>query len=291
MLQHLALAAAAGALVHDGDDVVVGGDHLHRRSVRGDPALALADGEQHAVHALLGARAGIQVEGVDLVHVGHAVVHHHLAAGAVGVAKRRRQEDDGARRETVFDVDAGQHALQVGERGGEECRVLGGDQQRVVTELAVAGDERQGDQLLLAEPGEDVTAHGCERGVEAVHETRLFGRALVRHHHAVGVAAAHVGLGVVHRHAVAAAGNPRLDHPAAARHVVRHLELRVAVFAERELDELIAAARHQHLGRCVQGRHHVGGQSQPPPGGQRTVRGCLAIQRSLGYRHDFEPQR
>ena len=195
------------------------------------------------------------------------------------------------------DVDAGQHALQVGERGGEEGRVLGGDQQRVVAEFGAAGHERQGNQLLRAEPGQDVAAHGRERGVEAVHEARFLRRALVGHHHAVGVAAAHVGLGVVHRHAVAAAGNDGLDHPAAAGHVVRHLELGVAVVevldvvAEGQLDELIAAARHQHLGRCLQGCHHVGGQPQPPPGGQRAGGGCLALQRSLGCSHDSEPQR
>ena len=284
VLQHLALAAAAGALVHDGDDVVVGGDHLDRGAVGGDPALALADGEQHAVHALLGAGAGIQVEGVDLVAVGHAVVHHHLPAVAVGVAERRRQEDDGAWREAVFDVDAGQHPLQIGEGAGEERCVAGGDQQRVVAELAAAGDERQGDQLLLSEPAQDLRAQRRERGIEAVDEARLLRRPLVGHHHAIGIAPPHVGLDVVHRHPVAAAGHHRLHDPAVARYVVRHLELHLPVgLAERQLQELTAAAWHQHLGRCLQRRHDIGRQPHAPP--RRQLGGGRRPHQRFGRSH------
>ena len=212
--------------------------------------------------------------------VGHAVVHYHLLAVTVGVAEGRRQEDDGAGRKAVGDVDTGQHALQIGERGGKERGVLRGDQQRVVAELAAAGDERQRDQFLLAEPAQDVAAQRRKRSVEAVDEARLLRWTFVGHHHAVGIAPPHVGLGVVHGHAVAAAGDRRFHDAAVAGHVVGYLVLGLlAGLTEGQLQELIAAARHQYFGRGLQRRHHIGWQAQPPPRGQLVGRGRRPHQR------------
>ena len=91
VLQHLALAAPAGTLVHDRGNVIVRRDDLDRGGVGGDPAFLGANRQQHAVHALLRARAGIQVESKDLMHVGQAMVDDHLFPIAVRVAKRGRR--------------------------------------------------------------------------------------------------------------------------------------------------------------------------------------------------------
>ena len=61
LLKHFALAAAAGSLVHEGDDVVVGRHNLDRGAVGGDPAFVNATVDQGTVYALLGARARVEV--------------------------------------------------------------------------------------------------------------------------------------------------------------------------------------------------------------------------------------
>ena len=67
LFEHFALAAAAGAFVHDSHDIVIGRDDLDRGTVVRDPAFTFTQTQQHAVNAFLGARTGIEIVGEQLV--------------------------------------------------------------------------------------------------------------------------------------------------------------------------------------------------------------------------------
>ncbi len=96
VLGHLALAAAAGALVHEDQLVLIGRDDGNGRAMVGRPAFAFADVEEHGVDALLRARARIEVVGEDLLVRGGAVVHDNLAAAKMRMPERRRDKEHAA---------------------------------------------------------------------------------------------------------------------------------------------------------------------------------------------------
>lgn len=73
--------------------------------MRRDPALLLADVEQHAVYALLGGGAGVEVIRENLVQVLHPVVDDDLLAVEVRVTEGRRGIDHRAGLEVVHRPD------------------------------------------------------------------------------------------------------------------------------------------------------------------------------------------
>ena len=159
VLGHLAFAAAGCALVHEDELVFVGRDDGDGGAVVGGPALALANVEQDGVDAFFGAGAGVEVVGEDFLVGGGAVVDDDLAAGEVGVAEGRRDKEDAAGDvEVGGDLVAGNHALQIGERGGEEGGLAGNDEQRAVAEGFSPGIEGHGDEFLVLEPVEGLLA-------------------------------------------------------------------------------------------------------------------------------------
>ncbi len=260
VFQHLALAAPARPFVHDGQDVVVGRHHLDGGAVGGEPTLAFADVEQHPVDALLGARPRIEVEREHLVAVALAVMHHHLPAIAMGMAEGGGEEHLRPGGEAERQVLGRDHALEVGHAGGEEGRIPGGDEQAAIAQARVAGPERQDHQRLGRQPGHHLPAQVGERHREAVGESRLFGRQVVGDHHAVGIAAPHVGIAVVDGHAVAGAHDVGFDHPAPVRHFEGDLETVVAGPAQGTVDQL-GARGGRHDGGCgVEEGREVGGQ-------------------------------
>ncbi len=164
VFEHLALARAARALVHEGDDVVVGRDDLDGRAVGDDPALVLADVDEDAVDALLGARPRIEVVAEELVQVGlgAAVVDDDLAAVEMRVAEGRRDVDDRPRDEVLAQVVGVEDPLKQREAEGEEAGVGGSDDGGGDAGLGLAGDEREDDEVLLGQPLE-ASARGAGR--------------------------------------------------------------------------------------------------------------------------------
>ena len=210
LLQHLALAAAGSALVHEDDLVFIGALQHGRGGVVGDPALMLADIQEHGEHALLGGGTRIEVVGKDLMERVAALVDDDLLALKVGVPEGGRHIDDGAGVEMLGHVVDGHEALHVGQRQREEGRVDRADHQAVVAEVLAARLEGQQDELLIAEPGHRLLAELLERVAVALGKAGLVGGQIVADAHAVGIAAAHVVLHEVDDGAVLAADDLRL---------------------------------------------------------------------------------
>ncbi len=130
VLGHLALAAAAGALVHQDQLVLIRRHHGHRRAVVGRPALALAFVQQHGVDALLRARPRIQVVGKNLLVRGLAIVHHHLPPAKVRMPERRRNKQHSAGHlEIRRNLAARNHPLQIRQRRRKKRRLPRHNQQ------------------------------------------------------------------------------------------------------------------------------------------------------------------
>ena len=192
VLGHLALAAAGGAFVHDDDLVLVGRNHGHGGAVVGGPALALANVEQHGIDALFGAGSRIEVVGEDLLVRALAVVNHHLPAGEVGVAEGRRHKQHSTRNlEVRRNLAAGNHALQVGQRGGKERCLAGYDQQGPIAQRVGSRIKRHGNQFLRLEPVQRLLAGLVEGLAEALLIGGLIGGQGIADHHRLRVAAAH----------------------------------------------------------------------------------------------------
>lgn len=122
---NFALAAARSAFVHDHDTVFVRGDNADCRAVVGRPAFAFADVEQQRIHALLGGRSGVQVVGEDFLMGRGAGMHDNLAAFEMGVAEGRSDEHRATGElEVRRHLAVGDHALQIGQGGGEEAGIL-----------------------------------------------------------------------------------------------------------------------------------------------------------------------
>ena len=216
VLEHLALAAAGSALVHEDDLVLIRRFEHCRTRVAADPALLLADVEQNGEHALLRAGTGIEIIGKDLVqHLG-AVVDHDLLAVKMRVAERRRNIDDRARGVALGNVGNAGEALHVGKRQGKERRVRRADHQTGTAVGAVAGRERQEQHLLRGKPVERFLAQLGKLIAEAVLEARLVRGQVIADRHAVWVAAAHIVLHEVDDGTVLAAHDLGLLHGADA---------------------------------------------------------------------------
>ena len=126
----------------------------------------------------------------------------------MGVAEGRGDEEDAAGdAEICGDLAAGDHALQIGEGGGEEGGLAGDDDQRAVTELVLAGIEGHGDEFLGLEPVEGLLAGFVEGFAESFCVGGFVGGESVADDHGVGVAAAHGGVREVDGEAVAGLGD------------------------------------------------------------------------------------
>ena len=117
-----------------------------------DPALVLADVEQHGINAFFGRGTRIEVIGEDFVKVFAAVVHHDLLAVKMCVPEGRGDVDDRARGVIFGDILNRDEALHVGKRQREECRVRRADQQTVIPVRRVARLEGQHDHALIGQP-------------------------------------------------------------------------------------------------------------------------------------------
>ncbi len=148
MFKHLALAAATGAFVGNDDPVVVRGNNLNRGTMHGDPLLDLADIQQHAIDALLGARAGIEVVAEQLVHSVESVMHDHLFSGKVRVAKSRGDINDRTRGKVRRNLVAAQNTLEQSQTQGKETAVGRRDDQCMGALLVSAGVEWEDGQRL-----------------------------------------------------------------------------------------------------------------------------------------------
>ena len=236
ILEHFALAAAGRAFVHEDGLVFVGRLHQGGGGVAADPALVLADVQQHGVDALLGRGAGIEVVGEDLVERFAAVMDHDLPAVEVRVAEGRRDVDDGPGRIVLRDVLDSHKALHIGQGQGEEGRVRRADQQAVIALVRRAGFEGQQDHALAREPVHGLLAELGEGIAEAILEPRLVGGQVVADDHGVGVAAAHIVLHEIDGRAVLAADDLRLLDGALAHDVVDDV---VAGGVRRAKDQLV----------------------------------------------------
>ena len=265
VLEHLALPRTAGPFVHEGHDVVVGGDHLHRGAVGHDPALVLTDVDEHPVHALLGARPRVEVVAEQLVEVVllAAVVDHHLLPVEVGVPEGWGDVEHRTRDERVGQVVDVDDPLQQRQPEGEEAGVGGGDDHRGHPGVVLAGDEREHGQLLLGKPFQGGVAQRGELGAEPVPVPGLVRGQLVADDEGVRVASAHVGLDVVGAHAIAHGDRHRLHDASLARHVVGHLRDPVH---HGHVRQLVDRAGHGHLRGPGQDRLCVGGEGDEAPG-------------------------
>ena len=203
--------------------------------MRRDPTLLLADIEQHAVYALLGGGAGVEVVGKDLVQVRHAVVDDYLLALEVGVPEGGRDIDYGAGLEVVHGAYV-HKGLQLGHREAEEGRIPRADQHGLIAVVIAAGLEGHEDQLLLSQPLESLVAKCVELVAVDFLESRLIRGLVVGDTHTIGVAAAHVVLRIVDRGAVFAADDLGLLDGLAV-YVVQHLDLIGMLIAEDQLEE------------------------------------------------------
>ena len=225
--------------MHEDDLVLIGALKHRRGGVVRDPALVLADVQQHREHALLGGGAGIEVVGEDLVQRVAALVHDHLAAVEVGQAEGRRDIDDAARGVVLRHVVDAHEALHVRKRQREEGRVGRADHQRVVAVVLAAGAEGQQDDALGLDPLHGLPAELGELIAVHVLEAGLVGGQIVADAHAVGVAAAHIVLHEVDGGAVLAAHDLGLLDHALAGDGVGHVVDGAVGRAVAELKELI----------------------------------------------------
>ena len=237
--------------MHHDHLVLVGRYDARARGVGGDPALLLADVYEHGVDALLGAGAGVEVVGEDLVYayLRAAAVHDDLLSAEVRVPEGRRGVDDGAGLEVLdrADVDEG---LQLRHGEAEEGRVARADQEAVVAVVVAAGLEGHQDELLAREPAEGLRAQLVEAVAVDVLEAGLIRVEPVAYAHTVRVAAAHIVLGEVYGRAVLASHDLGLLDGVAVD-VVEHLYLIRVLVAEDELEELILARRYNDAGAVV----------------------------------------
>ena len=249
VLQQLALAAAGGALVHHHHLVLIGRDDARGGGVGRHPALALADVQQHAVNALLGGGAGVEVVGEHLVQLLAAAVDDHLLAAEARVAEGRGHIDDRPRREVLHLADV-HKGLQLAHGKGEEGRVARADEHGVVAVVIAAGLEGHQHQLLARQPVERDAAQVGEFVAVDLLKAGLVGGQVVADAHAVRVAPAHIVLREVDGGAVFAAHDLRfLD--AAALHVVGDLYLIRVLVAEDELEEHLLAGGDDDAGTVV----------------------------------------
>src|ERR1043166_6964830 len=109
LLKHFTLAASAGPLVHDGDDVVVWGDDLDGRTMVCHPALAFAQPNQHTVNPFLGARTGIEIVRKQFVQRVAAIMDNNLFLFEMRVPEYWGNVNDGSRAKaggnTILRVD------------------------------------------------------------------------------------------------------------------------------------------------------------------------------------------
>ena len=239
LFEHLALAAAGSALMHE--------DRLHfiRRfepcggGVVGYPALVLADVKKHGEHALLCGGAGIEVIGKDLVQVLAALVDNDLLAVEVSVAEGRGDIDDGAGSEAVLDLVNADKALHICKRQREERGVHRADHKAVIAVIPAAGVEGQHYKALGAEPLHGLLAELGELIAVDVGKARLIGGQIVTDTHAVGIAAAHIVLHEVDSGAVLAADDLGLLDKTLAVDAVAHVKLGGVRGAVAHLDELL----------------------------------------------------
>ena len=218
VLGHLALAAAAGAFVHEDELILIRRDHGHSRAMIGRPALTLADVEQHGVDALLGARAGIEVVSKDLLMRRFAVVHDHLLAAKVGVAERRGNKEYAALDlEIRRNLAARNHALQIGQRRREKCRLPRHNQQRSVVQRVSSCIERHRHKFLRLEPVQGLLPRLASKvSPKRCFIGRLVGGQIVANHHRIRVAAAHCRVREVDGQAIARLGDDCFDDATAA---------------------------------------------------------------------------
>ena len=262
LFEHLALAAAGSALMHED------GLHLVRRfesrsgSVVGYPAFVLADVKQHREHALLRGGAGIEVICKDLVQILAALMDNDLLAVEVGVTERRRDIDDGAWSKAVLDIVDADKALHIRKGQRKERGVHRADHKAVIAVIPSACVERQHYKALGAEPIHSLLAELGELIAVDVGKTRLVGRQIVADAHAVGVAAAHIVLHEVDGSAVLAADDLGLLDKTLAVDAVAHVKLGGVRGAVAHLDELLLGLGIAEAVGIFQRLHEILGQNE-----------------------------
>jgi hypothetical protein len=166
VLEHLALAAARRALVHEHDVVVVRRGDADGRAVGGGPALLLAEVQQHAVDALLRGRPRVEVVAEQLVQPVGAVVHDDLPALEVRVAEGGRGVEIAPGSPPACRCPRAGDALEHREPEREEPGVGGRDRERGRALLAHARGEREDRERLRGEPLERLRPRRVERLAE-----------------------------------------------------------------------------------------------------------------------------
>ena len=239
LFEHLALAAAGSALMHEDGLHLIRGFEPCCGSVVGYPALILADVEKHREHALLRGGAGIEVICKDLVQVLAALVDNDLLAVEVSVTERRGDIDDGAGREAVLNIVDADKALHIRKRQRKERGVHRADHQAVIAVIPSACMERQHYKALGAEPLHGLLAELGELIAVNVGKARLIGGQIVANAHAVRIAAAHIILHEVDGGAVLAADDLGLLDKTLAVDAVAHVKLGGVRGAVAHLDELL----------------------------------------------------
>src|SRR5205807_5788783 len=94
LFQHLTLASAAGAFVHNRYHVIIRCDDLDGGTVIRYPTFAFAQPQQHPVNTFLGARTGIEIVGEQFVQAIAPVMHHDLLPIEMGMPEDGRYVDN-----------------------------------------------------------------------------------------------------------------------------------------------------------------------------------------------------
>ncbi len=205
---HLALAAAARALVHEDEPVLIRRHHRNRRAVIRRPAFALALVEQHRVDALLRARPGIEVIRKDLLVRLAPIVHHNLPPSEMRMPERRRNEKHSTGDlEVRRHLAARNHALQIRKGRREKRSLPRHNQQTAVPQRVGTRVERHRHNLLRLQPRQRLQPHGRELLAKAIVIRRLVRRQRIANDHSVWIAPAHRRIRKIDRDTV-----PRLGH-------------------------------------------------------------------------------
>ncbi len=131
-----------------------------------------------------------------------------------------------------------QNALEESEAVGEKACVVGCDDKGVRTLANEAGMECEHRQRLPLQPVERGLANIGKLTAKALMIGGLVGRHVITNHHAIGVAAPHVGLQIVGGNAVAHAADASLDNAPLAGHLIGHFMPAVNGVAHGKLDQL-----------------------------------------------------
>ena len=180
-----------------------------------------------------------------------AVVYDNLTAIEVGMTERGRYVNDRAGLEALGLLSRDK-ALQVCHCVCKECCVARANQHRTITVCVAARIEGHHDQFLSLEPIQGICLALCKVITVNILKARLVGRLVITDAHAVGIATAHVILGVVDDYAVLCAYYGRFTHLTAACYVIYDIVLTRTAGTEYRLVQLLLAGGYVHALALVQ---------------------------------------